>query len=246
MSPQELYLDLLIRAVTNTIYGDPSDSPFFPKDYDAERRAEGMDWPSQAHSMVGTKRLQNLRDLCLRTLDENIPGDFIETGVWRGGSCILMRGVLAVRGDTRRLVWVADSFQGLPPPDAKRYPVDRKSDIHKIPQLAVSLEQVQANFAAYGLLDEQVRFVKGWFRDTLTKIPAERFAVIRLDGDLYESTMQALEALYPRLSPGGFCIIDDYNLRNCQIAVADFRKAQRIEAAIVKIDACGVYWQKPA
>ena len=76
--------------------------------------------------------------------------------------------------------------------------------------LAVPEEEVKANFRRYGLLDDQVRFLPGWFKDTLQDAPIDRIAVLRLDGDLYESTIQALDALYPRVSPGGFCIIDDY------------------------------------
>ena len=245
MSPQELYLDLLMRCVSNVVYGDPSASPWHDGKFNRKRRERGEDWPQQAHTMIGLKRLHNLRDLCLRTIDEGIPGDFIETGVWRGGACILMRGVLAARGDMIRKVWVADSFQGLPPPDPARYPQDRDSNFHEFPQLSIPLAQVQSNFAAYGLLDSQVQFVKGWFKDTLSKVAAERFALIRLDGDMYESTIQALEALYPKLSPGGFCIIDDYNIESCRLAVADYRKAHGIEADIKAIDWMGTYWRKP-
>lgn len=245
MSPAALYLDLLIRAIANTIYGDPPTTPGHGFIYNPKFREAGADWPSMAHSMIGLHRLKSLRDLCLTCIDETIPGDFIETGVWRGGASILMRGVLAARGDTARKVWLADSFQGLPPPNAAKYPQDAGLNFHVYPQLAISLEQVQSNFAAYGLLDEQVRFVKGWFRDTLSTIPAERFALIRLDGDLYESTIQALDALYPKLSPGGFCIIDDYAIPACQQAVADYRKAHSIEAEIKTIDWTGSYWRKP-
>lgn len=248
MSPAELYLDLLIRTIANTIYGDPPITPGQAgqeKKFKLRDRERGKDWPQQAHSMIGPHRLKNLRDLCLTCIDDNIPGDFIETGVWRGGACILMRGVLAARGDKSRKVWVADSFQGLPPPDAAKYPHDAGYNFHEFPQLAISLEQVRSNFAAYGLLDEQVRFVKGWFRDTLSTIPAEHFALIRLDGDLYESTIQALDALYPKLSPGGFCIIDDYEIAACRQAVADYRKTHGIDAEMKAIDWTGSFWRKP-
>ena len=90
------------------------------------------------------------------------------------------------------------------------------------------LEHVKENFQRYGLLDEQVRFVKGWFRDTLPHVPIERLAVLRLDGDLYESTIQALDGLYHKLSPGGFVIVDDYgNVPACRQAVNDFRAHAR-------------------
>ena len=89
-----------------------------------------------------------------------------------------------------------------------------------------------------------MRFLPGWFKDTLKDAPIENIAVLRLDGDLYESTIQALDALYPRLSPGGFCIIDDYNLEGCRKAVADYRTKHGITADIVDIDGTGVLWRK--
>ena len=114
-----------------------------------------------------------------------------------------------------------------------------------MPELAVSLEQVQANFARYGLLDEQVRFLPGWFRDTLPTAPIRRLALLRLDGDLYESTWIALESLYPKLSPGGFAIVDDYGaIPACRAAVDEFRAAERITESLIEIDWTGVYWRR--
>ena len=159
---------------------------------------------------------------------DDVPGDFIETGVWRGGASIFMRALLDVHGDTERLVWLADSFAGLPKPDAERYPADRGDRLwQQSANLAIGLEQVRANFARHGLLDERVRFLQGWFRDTLPGAPIERLAILRLDGDLYESTMVALDALYDRLSVGGYVIVDDYALPTCTQAITDFRRRAR-------------------
>src|SRR5262249_48778679 len=144
---------------------------------------------------------------CLR---RGVPGDFIETGVWRGGACIFARAVLRAYGDPERKVWVADSFEGLPKPDAAKYPADRGSRLYRQAHLAVSLEEVTANFARYNMLDDRVVFLRGWFRDTLPTAPIEKLAVLRLDGDLYESTMEALSHLYDRVSVGGYVIVDDY------------------------------------
>ena len=144
--------------------------------------------------MIGSARLRNLRELTERTIADRIPGDYIETGVWRGGACILMRGVLAAHGVTDRKVIVADSFEGLPKPDAEKYPADKRDRLFAFEELAVSLDQVRANFETYDLLDEQVVFLKGFFKDTLPTLAANaRFALIRLDGDMYESTMDALD-----------------------------------------------------
>jgi O-methyltransferase len=208
-------------------------------------REEGRDWPPRAHTMVGRKRLDQLQAAIETVLREGVPGDLIETGVWRGGSVILMRGVLAAYREPERRVWVADSFRGLPPPDGK-WQIDARSRLHQINFLAVSRAQVERNFQAYGLLDERVRFLEGWFEDTLPTAPIERLAVLRLDGDLYRSTISVLETLYDRVSPGGFIIVDDYALPPCKAAITDFRAARGIAAPIETIDWSGVFWRKQA
>lgn len=244
---RERYLELLKRALTNTIYEDPNDAPWGPQGFDAKARGDGADWPRTAHTMVGRKRLDNLHE-CVRTvIADGVPGDLAETGVWRGGASILMRGVLAAYEDTARTVWVADSFAGLPPPDAERYPADAGDKHHEVGFLAVPLEEVRANFAKYDLLDDQVRFLAGWFRDTLPAAPVEHLAVLRLDGDMYESTWDALTALAPKVSPGGFVIVDDYHaVAGCRQAVDDYRAANAIDAPLRTIDWAGVFWRLPA
>ena len=110
----------------------------------------------------------------------------------------------------------------------------------------MSVDEVRSNFARYGLLDDQIVFVEGLFQDTLPALAAGPFALLRIDGDLYESTYVALENLYPKLSPGGFVIIDDYGgMPPCRQAVEDYRAKAGIDAPIVEIDWTGVFWQKP-
>lgn len=241
---RDLYLDLLIRILTNTIYNDSSIHPDNRGPYSAKARAEGRDWPAVAHTMVGVRRLQNLRDLAQRALDEEIPGDFIEAGVWRGGCCILMRGVLAANFVKDRKVYVADSFEGLPPPDPSRYPHDAGWNLHLHKELAISLEEVKDNFSRYGLLDEQAVFVKGFFHETLPSLDAGCFSLIRLDGDLYESVYVSLESLYPKLSLGGFVVIDDFCLPPCKQAVEDYRSRMAIKSTIHQVDWTGRWWRK--
>lgn len=209
-----------------------------------DARQEGRDWPLEAETMVGLKRLDNLQHCVTSVIRNGVPGDCIETGVWRGGSSIFMRAILKAYGDTSRTVWLADSFRGLPPPDPARYPVDEGDTLWKYSELAIPMEQVKANFSRYGLLDDQVAFLPGWFRDTLPTAPIERLAVLRLDGDLYESTMEALVALYPKVSAGGFVIVDDYGLPTCRAAIEDFRQAQGITDPIQLIDWTGAFWQR--
>lgn len=211
----------------------------------AFNRSNGYDWPAHAETMIGINRLDNIEQCMIDAIRNNIPGDFIETGVWRGGAVIFMRAVLKELGITDRRVWAADSFCGLPAPDANRYPADKGNYLHSLKILSASLEDVQQNFRKYDLLDEQVQFLPGWFEDTLPNAPIERLAVLRLDGDMYSSTMQALEALYPKLSVGGYVIIDDYHaFPNCQKAVDDYREAHAITDPIVAIDREAVFWKR--
>lgn len=247
--PQQLYLDLMKRCLMDSIYSDgvPGPNPMDDR-FDASIRfqgAPGGQWPSHAHTMIGKDRLDNIQACAESILHDRVPGDFMETGVWRGGATIFMRAILKAYGVTDRAVWVADSFKGLPPPQPDLYPADTKDVLYRFRKLAVSVEQVQGAFAKYGLLDEQVRFLEGWFQDTLPTAPIEKLALLRLDGDMYGSTMVALESLHHRVSPGGFVIIDDYGgIPACRQAVHDFRDRRGVTEPIRGIDRTGVYWQR--
>lgn len=271
----ELYLDLMKKCLTRFIFPDtqrqirarpsrrehpvawtiyPLVAPVLEKlqlklcrdvGFDHAERANGRDWPAEADTMIGLKRLDNLQHCVTEVVRKNIPGDLVETGVWRGGACIFMRAVLRVYRDRTRVVWAADSFEGLPRPD-DRYPQDvddRLWDFDHI--LGISLDEVKANFVRYDLLDEQVRFLVGWFKDTLPTAPIKQLAVLRLDGDMYSSTMDALQNLYHKLSPGGYVIVDDYGcIPACKEAVDDFRAKHKITERLQEVDWSGVFWEK--
>jgi len=241
-----LYLDTMERILCNSIYRDSStlfDGREIP--YDEGTRGDGRVWPTRALTMIGEIRLHHLRECVETVLCDSVPGDLIEAGVWRGGASIMMRAVLAAYGVDDRRVWLADSFRGLPPPNPERYPADAGLDLSGIPALAVSADTVRENFRAFDLLDDRVRFAEGWFAETLPHLDAQAFAVIRLDGDLYESTTDALESLYPKLSPGGFLVVDDYGcIPACRAAVHDYRERHGIGEPIAEIDWTGVYWRK--
>lgn len=220
----------------------------YKKPYDPATREVGADWPSRAESMIGLKRMDNLIHCVSTVIEDGVDGDLIETGVWRGGACIMMRGVLQAYGDTSRSVWVADSFEGLPKPNSAKYAADAGDTHFEWSGLQVGVEQVKHNFRRYGLLDDQVKFLVGWFKDTLPEAPIDKLAVARLDGDMYESTIQAIEVLYPKLQPGGFLIVDDFgtHVSQAQAAVHDYRKEHGITDEIVDIDGSGAYWRKTA
>lgn len=275
---RDLYLDIVKRSLTgalaednDTILGGARVSPesslpkkaahaagrfakrfnleiAYKRPYIAANREQGYDYPERAESMIGLKRMENIQ-ACIATIEEDgVPGDLIETGVWRGGACIFMRANLKAWNDTSRKVWVADSFEGLPPPNAAVYEADAGDKLHQYTGLAVGAQTVRHNFERYGLMDDQVEFLVGWFKDTLPTAPFEQLALARLDGDMYESTIQAIEAVYPRLSPGGFLIIDDYGSHASQAgrAIHDYREAHGITDEIIAIDEFGAYWRKSA
>lgn len=198
------------------------------------------------HTMIGRERLENVARCLEAVIREGVPGDLIECGVWRGGVTVFMRGFLRAHGIVDRTVWVADSFAGLPAPTL---PQDAGNDLSaaRYPMLAIPLETVRELFRRYDLLDEQVRFLKGWFKDTLPRAPIETLALLRIDGDLYESTWDALAALYPKLSPGGFAIVDDYHcIDGCRQAVDDYLQREGGAITLERIDWTGVFWQKPS
>jgi O-methyltransferase len=261
------YIDLLVRALAHMLYRpfdirwdenpEPDDysgsdelreaaaKEFAREDFDwASVRADGRDWPQYAQTMVGLKRLANVRDCVERVIADDVPGDLIETGVWRGGVVILMRAILDAYDDRERIVFAADSFRGVPPPNNDAYPSDAGSRLHTAKALAVPREDVERNFDLYGLFDERVQILEGWFKDSLPAVKDRTWSVVRLDGDLYESTMDALTNLYPGLSVGGFLIVDDYGHGPCRQAVTDFRDAHGIDEPIEPIDWLGAFWRR--
>jgi len=237
------YLNLLEASLTGMIFRDKPDDHWSGDTFDPNMRALGRDWPSLAFSMIGSARMRNLRYACETVILDGVEGDFIETGVWRGGSCIMMRGIMEAYGDTTRRVFVADSFAGLPPPDPAKFPNDAGDRLHTFAQLRVSRADVEENFRRFGLLDDLVVFLEGWFKDTLPSAPIDRLAVLRLDGDMYESTIEALDALYHKVSYGGFVIVDDYELPPCAQAVHDFRNRHAITSPMLPIDGASTYWR---
>lgn len=241
---RERYLQLMQDCLTGFIYQDPPLKVLGSETFDHTLRDYGWDWPSVAHSMIGRKRMANLRLLTENVLFDRVPGDFIETGIWRGGACIYLRAILDAYGVRNRRVWAADSFEGLPLPSPD-YPADTGGKFHTYAELAISLEEVKRNFDRYGLLDDQVVFLKGWFKNTLPNAQTGHLSILRLDGDMYESTMDALVHLYDRVSIRGYVIVDDYRVvQGCRQAVDEFRAMRGINDAIVEIDGVGVFWQK--
>ena len=268
------YLDLLARALINLIYpehelrmehlvehgatGDRVTDDRTLRDiraHQAEKLAalvdtkiDGRNWrgrvTSQSHTMVGLRRLQSLERCAARVFADRVPGDFLEAGVCQGGAAIFMRALQVAYDEGARRTWLADSFAGLPAPE---HPKDDGLDFTESvqPWLAASLESVQENFRTYDLLSDHVRFLPGWFSETLAAAPVDRLAILRVDADLYASTLDALEALYDRVSTGGYVVIDDYwALNACRAAVDEFRSSRSIDEPLRRIDWAAVLWRK--
>ena len=240
---RDRYLSLVKHCILRTLFPDKNIDPegnvlpFAPA-----ARHDGRLYPTEAWTMVGRLRLEAVERACITVLEEGIQGDFVECGVWRGGCAIMMKAVLLDWMERRR-VWLFDSFAGAPNPSMAEDAGDTHSQYHFI--FAVPLETVQDNFRQLDLLDDDVVFRKGWFRDT---IPAaadlDKIAVLRLDGDLYESTIQPLEHFYPRISRGGYVLVDDYHiLPGCRRAIDDFRRSNGITAEMHTVDWYSIYWR---
>lgn len=213
--------------------------------FDAAKRKSGLDWPLFGYTMTGRSRLDALERCLNDVLDNNVPGDVAETGVWRGGSMMLAKAILDERKEYTRHIWLADSFEGMPTPKETDSSKSQLEDFSDRDYLIATQQQVESNFARFGLLDDRVKFLKGWFCDTLPRAPIKQLALLRLDGDLYESTMDALTALYNKLSVGGYIIIDDYySWPGCKKAVDEFRRDNQIEEVIVNIDEHSIYWKR--
>lgn len=198
-----------------------------------------------AYTYVPGKAINTLRSAMEEVQKNNIPGDFVEVGVWRGGIPMFMKAFLKAHGDHTRKVWVVDSFAGWPP--ATNDPDALVCNNESVPWIVVPLEEVQDNFRRHGLLDDQVVFLKGWVKDTMPTAPIEQIAVLRIDVDLYEPTRDVLEALYPKLAVGGYVIIDDYFcFPGCDRAVDEYRKKHNISAPLFRQDsqAPGICWKK--
>ena len=201
--PELLYLDLMKKTLSYMLWPEPakpSQYGFKAEKFSERQRIEGEMWPKYAHTMIGMKRLDNLQYCVETVLNENVEGYLIETGVWRGGACIFMRAILTAYGIDDRRVFVADSFEGLPRPDTEKYSADQGDRLHTFSYLAISQDEVEGNFKKYSLLDKQVVFLKGWFKDTLPQAPIDKLSILRLDGDMIVLLLK-LCSLYIRNYP---------------------------------------------
>jgi hypothetical protein len=210
--------------------------------FSVHRRLIGRDWPTHGVTMVGHARLRNLRFCLERAIAENVPGDFVELGVWRGGASIYARALLEAYAQRERSVRLFDAFGRLPGyGPATEF-------------LAVTLPEVRDNFATYGL-HEGVHYHAGLFNETLPRFYHEskddrfaRIAVLRIDGNFYESYQDALYYLWELVPVGGFVIFDDYvegkNAPWLGQFWAEFKRAHGLREKLRAVDWTSSYFRK--
>ena len=205
----------------------------------AEHEIEAKAWVSliRSHSMVSYDSCLAMANIVKYCEDNRLPGRFVETGTWKGGSLAFLAKAHMVWGHKQRELWGFDSFEGIPEPHAEHDPMDWAEQEMKIKteDCGGRLRSINALVAAeddvYEIMEriqfprENLKLFKGWFQDTLPRIKDEEIgdiAILRLDGDLYESTLVCLEKFEPHVINGGFVIIDDWGLAGAQKAVIEY------------------------
>ncbi len=207
------------------------------------------------HTMTSPERVLALRDAVRHVVARRIPGDFVECGVWRGGSMMVVARTLLGLGERREL-HLFDTFEGMSAPTAEDVALDarRAKDLLEAsarkPGRGVwciaGEEDVRANVEGTGYPRALVRLVRGKVEDTLPAAAPGRIALLRLDTDWYESTRHELEHLYPRLSPGGVLLIDDYGYwKGARKAVDEYFASLGEPLLLHRIDITGRLVIKP-
>ena len=168
------------------------------KPYIPEKRQYGLDWPPFGYTMVGTQRLENFRAAILEVNRNKIPGAIAELGVWRGGAMI-MAAAVCKDASMQRELYVFDAFESLPGYGSSSSFLEN------------SMDEVKQYFELFDVYDEHVHFVKGLFKESLPKFKdfQDPIAVLRVDGNFYDSYQDAMYYLYPNVPVGGIVIFDD-------------------------------------
>jgi|SRR5215469_2997713 len=204
------------------------------------------------YSLVGASGLEATFDAASDLVSKNIPGDFVECGVARGG-CAALLATVAARDFVARRVWLFDSFEGLPSPTSHDFSGDRKSTGKHIRPLVRgsclgTKDEVEwLLFSKFAFERNSIVLVQGWFQDTLPvyRPGLGRIALLRIDGDWYESTSCCLENLYDNVSPGGWVIVDDYGVCfGCKKAVQEFFEKRKIRPALIPDTRGGIRFLK--
>ncbi|OGW36948.1 MAG: macrocin O-methyltransferase [Nitrospirae bacterium RBG_13_39_12] len=202
------------------------------------------------YTMTSPERIVALIKGIQYIVKNNIPGDIVECGVWKGGSMMAAALALIAMKDTDRNLYLFDTFEGMTEPtkDDISCKGDRALDLLKKNEKdeesyiwAYSpLEKVKSNLLSIGYDFRKIHFIKGKVEETIPEKAPEKISLLRLDTDWYKSTLHELAHLYPRLSPGGIIIIDDYgHWHGARKATEEFIKNNNIRLFLSRIDYTG-------
>ncbi len=207
--------------------------------------------------MTTRERVNALIESVEYIVSNNIEGDFVECGVWRGGSSMAMAYALQEFGDTSRKLYLYDTYTGMSMPTSHDVTINgeiaaEKFSLTKTGQdssewCEASLEEVQQNMQLTGYPSQQICYVKGKVEETLSETVPEKIAILRLDTDWYESTMQEMIHLFPRLVPNGILILDDYgHWEGARKAVDEYIAKNKVPIFLFYIDYSGRIAIKPS
>lgn len=175
-----------------------------------------------SYTMTSVERGFSLFKAVEYIVKNNIPGDLVECGVWKGGSCMLIAKALNLFGDSDRKIYLYDTYEGMPEPTEEdviswngrsvleKWEEDKSGTKDNFGSWAVGLEEVKVNVLGTGYPENKFVFVPGDVAHTLKDIKPDKISLLRLDTDWYASTVEELETLYPLLVEKGVLIIDDY------------------------------------
>ena len=207
-------------------------------------------------TMTSRERIFALRAAVRYVVENQIPGDFVECGVWRGGSMMAIALTLIEMGDTSRDLHLFDTFEGMPPPKAvdQRFDgvpaqdmLDHRPKTTEDAYWAIApIDDVRRNVLSTGYPESKIHFVKGLVEETIPGSAPARIALMRLDTDWYDSTKHEFEHLYDRVSPEGAIIIDDYGWWSGSKKAADeFIATRKFKPLLQRIDRGGRLVLKP-
>lgn len=202
------------------------------------------------YTMTSLRRLVALCDAVQYIVRNQIPGDIVECGVWKGGSMMAVARTLMETGDESRHLYLFDTYEGMPSPSDRDISAqgesaadmlrnEDKEDSESVWCVA-TLDEVRRVIGGVGYACAKVHYVKGRVEETLPKMAPERIALLRLDTDWYESTRHEMEQLFPKLSSGGVLIIDDYgHWRGARQAIDEYIKKNKLQILLHRIDETG-------
>ncbi len=214
----------------------PMSASEFPPDFTPEEIADYR--TVEPFTLTGPLRTVSLMRSLEYLVRQQIPGDIVECGVWKGGS-MMAAALTLLRLKEKRQLWLFDTFQGMSEPTAEDVSVCNISaeEDYKGNYLRIGLEQVRSAVLSTGYPEGQIRFVEGKVEDTIPAQIPEQIALLRLDTDWYESTHHELVHLFPRLVRGGVLIIDDYgHWQGARKASDEYFAANNIAILLNRVD----------